>query len=56
MLEAPDLSWHQVSLNAMQYLLNFVLGQVTCHQPCVKQGSLHTALTTSIIAIDLRSL
>ena len=53
---APDLSWDKVSLSAMQYLLNFVLGQVTCHQLCVKQGSLHTALTMSTTATDLRSL
>ena len=53
---APDQVPQTVSPIAMQYLLNFVLGQVTCHQQSVRLDSLHTALTMSTIVINLRLL
>lgn len=45
-----------VSPVTMQFLLNFVLDQVTCLQQCVMQDSLSTALTTSTTVINLRLL
>ena len=53
---APDQVQQTVSPIAVQYLLNFVLSQVTCHQQCVRLDSLHTALTMSTIVINLRLL
>ena len=39
---------------AMQYFWNFVLGQVTCHRPCVRLDSQFTALIMSITVINPR--